>query len=86
MHGFQFRMLLQTRYTYQFDDNNPLKDNGFALQRAFLRGFVKPNKWLSAKMLVDFAEFAYSNPAQAQKQNNNKIHPTKRLELTIGLF
>ena len=86
IHGFQFRMLLQTRYTYQFDDNNPLKDNGFALQRAFLRGFVKPNKWLSAKLLVDFAEFAYSNPAQALKQVYGEIHPFKRLEFTVGLF
>lgn len=86
LHGFQFRMLLQTRYTYQFADNNPLKDNGFALQRAFLRGFVKPYKWLSAKLLVDFAEFAYSNPAQALKQVYGEIRPFKRLELTVGLF
>jgi hypothetical protein len=86
IHGFQWRMLLQTRYTYQFNDNNPLKDNGFALQRAFLRGFVKPYKWLSAKLLVDFAEFAYSNPQQALKQVYGEIRPFKRLEITFGLF
>jgi hypothetical protein len=85
-HGFQFRLLLQTRYTYQFNDNNPLKDNGFSLQRAFLRGYARPYKWLSAKLLVDFAEFAYSNPQQAVKQVYGEIRPFKRLEFTVGLF
>ncbi len=85
-HGFGFRMLLQTRYTYQFNDNSPLKDNGFALQRAFLRGYVKPYKWLSGKLLVDFAEFAYNNPQQALKQVYGEIRPFKRLEFTVGLF
>jgi hypothetical protein len=86
IHGFQFRMLLQTRYNYQFDDNNPIKDNGFALNRAFLRGFAHPYKWLSAKLLVDFAEFAYSNPQQALKQVYGEICPYKRLQFTVGLF
>jgi len=85
-HGFQFRLLLQTRYTYQFDDKNPLKDNGFSLNRAFLRGSAHPYKWLSAKLLVDFAEFAYSNPQQALKQVYGEIRPYKRLEFTVGLF
>jgi hypothetical protein len=86
LRGFQFRMLLQTRYNYQFNDNNSLKDNGFGLQRAFLRGFAKPYSWLSAKLLVDFAEFAYSNPQQALKQVYGEIRPVKRLEFTVGLF
>jgi hypothetical protein len=85
-HGFQFRLLLQTRYTYQFNDPNPLKDNGFSLQRAFLRGSAHPFKWLSAKLLVDFAELAYSNPQQALKQVYGEIRPWKRLEFTVGLF
>ncbi len=85
-HGFQFRLLLQTRYTYQFNDTNPLKDNGFALNRAFLRGSAHPYRWLSAKLLVDFAEFAYSNPQQALKQVYGEIRPFKRLEFTVGLF
>jgi hypothetical protein len=85
-HGFQFRLLLQTRYTWQFDDPNPIKDNGFSLNRAFLRGSARPFKWLSAKLLVDFAEFAYSNPQQALKQVYGEIRPWKRLEFTVGLF
>jgi hypothetical protein len=85
-HGFQFRLLLQTRYTYQFNDANAIKDNGFSLNRAFLRGSAHPYKWLSAKLLVDFAEFAYSNPQQALKQVYGEIRPYKRLEFTVGLF
>ena len=85
-HGFEWRLLLQTRYTYQFDDPNPIKDNGFALNRAFLRGSAHPFKWLSAKLLVDFAEFAYSNPQQALKQVYGEIRPWKRLEFTVGLI
>jgi hypothetical protein len=87
--GFAFRLLLQTRYTRVFDDAN-VKDaesnDGFALNRAFLRGVVHPYKWLSAKLLVDFAEFAYSNPQQALKLAYGEVKPTKRLELTFGLF
>ncbi len=86
IHGFQFRMLLQTRYNYEFNDKSPLKDNGFSLNRAFLRGFAQPYKWLSAKLLVDFAEFAYSNPQQALKQVYGELRPYKRLQFTVGLF
>ncbi len=87
--GFAFRMLLQTRYTHVFDDAS-VKDaesnDGFALNRAFLRAVVHPYKWLSAKLLVDFAEFAYSNPQQALKLAYGEIKPIKRVELTFGLF
>ncbi len=87
--GFAFRLLLQTRYTQVFDDAS-VKDaesnDGFALNRAFLRGVVHPYKWLSAKLLVDFAEFAYSNPQQALKLAYGEIKPIKRIELTFGLF
>ncbi len=87
--GFSFRLLLQTRYTRVFDDDS-VKDaesnDGFALNRVFLRGTVHPYKWLSAKLLVDFAEFAYSNPQQALKLAYGEIRPWKRLEFTVGLF
>ena len=43
--GFSFRLLLQTRYTRVFDDAS-VKDaesnDGFALNRVFLRGIVHP--------------------------------------------
>jgi hypothetical protein len=87
--GFAFRSLLQTRYTRVFDDasaKDAASNDGFALNRAFLRGVVHPNKWLSAKLLVDFAELAYSNPQQALKLAYGEIKPVKRVELTVGLF
>ena len=87
--GFAFRLLLQTRYTRVFDDGSAKdaeSNDGFALNRVFLRGVVHPYKWLSGKLLVDFAEFAYSNPQQALKLAYGEIKPSKRLELTIGLF
>jgi hypothetical protein len=87
--GFSFRLLLQTRWTRVFDDPD-IKDaqsnDGFALNRVFLRGTVHPYKWLSAKLLVDFAELAYSNPQQALKLAYGEIKPGKRLEVTVGLF
>jgi hypothetical protein len=87
--GFSWRLLLQTRWTRVFDETS-IKDaqsnDGFALNRAFLRGTVHPYKWLSVKLLVDFAEFAYSNPQQALKLAYGEIKPWKRLELTVGLF
>ena len=89
-HGFAFRLLLQTRYTRIFDDGGSSgtgqDNNGFQLNRAFLRGTVRPYKWLSAKLLVDFAEFAYSNPEQALKLAYGEIKPFKRVEITVGLF
>jgi hypothetical protein len=87
--GFSFRLLLQTRYTHLFDDvsvKDAESNDGFALNRAFLRGVVHPYKWLSGKLLVDFAELAYSNPQQALKLAYGEIKPWKRLELTLGLF
>jgi hypothetical protein len=87
--GFTWRLLLQTRWTRVFDDvsvKDAQSNDGFALNRAFLRGTVHPYKWLSAKLLVDFAEFAYSNPQQALKLAYGEIKPYKRLELTVGLF
>ncbi len=87
--GFAFRLLLQTRYTRVFDDASPKdaeSNDGFALNRAFLRGVVHPYNWLAAKLLVDFAELAYSNPQQALKLAYGEIKPIKRLELTFGLF
>lgn len=87
--GFAFRLLLQTRYTRVFDDasaKDAESNDGFALNRAFLRGVVHPYKWLSAKLLVDFAELAYSNPQQALKLAYGEIKPIKRVELTFGLF
>ncbi|HVV49398.1 MAG TPA: hypothetical protein VHO06_07060, partial [Polyangia bacterium] len=87
--GFAFRLLLQTRYTRVFDDasvNDALSNDGFALNRVFLRATVHPYKWLSAKLLVDFAELAYSNPQQALKLAYGELKPIKRLEMTVGLF
>ena len=87
--GFAFRFLLQTRYTRVFDDTSVQDaetNDGFALNRAFLRAVAHPYKWLSAKLLVDFAEFAYSNPQQALKLAYGEIKPIKRFELTFGLF
>jgi len=87
--GFSWRLLLQTRWTRVFDDvsvKDAQSNDGFALNRAFLRGTVHPYKWLSAKLLIDFAEFAYSNPQQAVKLAYGEIKPIKRLELTVGLF
>lgn len=87
--GVAFRFLLQTRYTRVFDTIDSAQadnSNGYQLNRVFLRGVVHPFKWLSAKLLVDFAEIAYSNPQQALKLAYGEIRPLARLEITVGLF
>jgi hypothetical protein len=90
--GASVRLLLQTRYSHVWRDDSgtagpSLQDpDGFQLNRAFVRVAVRANEWLSAKLLVDFAQLAYNSPLQALKLAYGEIRPSKRVELTLGLF
>lgn len=107
---YQFRTLLQTRFTHTAVDLAPIQDrltaedplngnyfrdivnerahsdDGFAIQRAFLRATVQPTPIFSAKLLVDFAEFVHKNQKAALKLAYGELRPTHSVSITAGLF
>jgi hypothetical protein len=91
--GFSIRTLTQIRYAGTFagagdpDSQATAEDNdGWRLNRMFLRLVAAPNKRLSARVLVDFAELTKKNPKRALKLAYGELRPTKWLEITAGLF
>jgi hypothetical protein len=97
----KFRFLLQARYTHtfvpdsQYDSNATIaheqegtvrEQDGYDIQRAFIRYTASPSDYIDAKLLLDIAEFKHGNPKQSFKLGYLQIHPTKRLELDIGLL
>lgn len=99
--GGAMRMLLQVRYRSTWADESrllaspivaeqqkgTLQDNdGFDVQRAFLRYVASPSKRVDAKFLVDFAELKHNNVPQSFKLAYIETHVTKRLEIDFGLL
>lgn len=88
-----FRFLFQTRYQKTFvrpiDPTmtlDPRLGDGYALNRIFLRATTRPKPWLSAKLLVDFAELSHKTPKHALKLAYTELELHKRAILTVGLF
>jgi hypothetical protein len=94
MSGFSIRTLTQVRYAGTFtaaapnpDSQATAEDNdGWRLNRMFLRLVAAPNKRLQARVLIDFAELMKKNPKRALKLAYGELRPTKWLEITAGLF
>jgi hypothetical protein len=91
--GFSLRSLTQVRYAGTFTDGGTpdeiatARDNdGWRLQRQFLRLTAVPNKRLSAKITVDFAELLKKNTKGTLKLAYAEMRPFKWLEITAGLF
>lgn len=92
--GFTLRTLVQMRYGHTFtrdsashDERATARDDdGWRLQRAFLRLVAAPNKRLQARMTVDFSELTRKNPRRALKSAYGQLTPWKWLELTAGVF
>jgi hypothetical protein len=97
----RFRFLLQLRYRHSYIDSNQLnsqeslshaqigtvKDqDGYDIQRAFLRYTARPSKYIEAKILLDLAELRHNQPRQSVKLAYLQIYPTKRLEFDVGLL
>lgn len=97
----RFRLMYQLRYKQTYVDSAEtsrsatiaqqqratLKEqDGYDIQRAFLRYTAKPSKYVEAKFLVDFAELRHENVKQSFKLAYLQIHPTKRLEIDVGLL
>jgi hypothetical protein len=97
----RFRFLLQLRYRQTYADSAALstqislaheqratlqEQDGYDIQRAFLRYTARPSEYVEGKLLVDFAELRHGNAKQAFKLAYLLLHPTKRLEFDVGLL
>jgi hypothetical protein len=95
------RMLLQARYMSTVPDTSQISPNpriaelqrgtakandGFDIQRAFLRYVATPTKNVEAKFLVDFAELQHNNVKQSFKLAYVELHATRRLQIDFGLL
>ena len=61
-------------------------NDGWGLNRAFLRVTGQPSAHVAAKLLVDFAEFLRKSPKRAIKLAYGEFDPWSRLQITAGLF
>jgi hypothetical protein len=95
MSGFTLRTLTEVRYGQTFtpdtrdgsDEDATVKDNdGWRLNRMFLRLVAAPTKQIEARVTVDFAELMKKNPRRALKNAYAQLTPWKWLELTAGVF
>jgi hypothetical protein len=95
MSGFTLRTLTEVRYRQTFtlrtpngsDEDATAKDNdGWRLNRMFLRLVAAPSKRLEARVTVDFAELMRKNPKRALKNAYAQLTPWKWLEVTAGIF
>ena len=73
--ALSFRILLQARYADEWyisqprdnstdvarDIANATEDDGWRMNRLFLRAIARPRKWIQARLLVDFAELRWGN-------------------------
>jgi len=87
------RMLLQTRYGQTFARGDRVgehaiaqKDDGWILNRAFLRAITKPAKWMDARILLDVAELWNNDPEKGLKLAYVRVDAHKRVQVTAGLF
>jgi hypothetical protein len=91
--GVAFRFLFQTRYqatlAEAFDpvtELDPRLNDGYAINRIFMRLTAKPKPWISAKVLIDFAEITHRNPRKALKLAYAELKLHKRIVATVGFF
>jgi hypothetical protein len=95
------RMLLQVRHSSTFADKGRLSPNpmvadeqrgtlrandGYDIQRAFLRYAASPAKNVNAKFLIDFAELFHKNTKQSFKLAYVEVRATRRLQVDLGLL
>jgi hypothetical protein len=96
-----FRMLLQGRHRSTFarhsrdarpdyaerEDVLLRDDDGFALQRVYLRIAAEPSPWLKVKTLIDLAKLGGARVSNVVKQAYVELRPIpERVELAVGVF
>ena len=92
-HGVNFRFLFQTRYLTTFSRSidpattaDPRLNDGYTLNRIFTRLTTKPKPWMSAKLLIDWAEITHRNPKKALKLAYAEFAVDRHVVVTIGMF
>jgi hypothetical protein len=95
------RALFQTRYISTFskksqsarasyavrEDNLAQGNDGYSLNRVFLRIGSDPSKYVGFKAVLDFAELIDGDPEDVVKQAYATLRPIpEHLELVVGLF
>lgn len=98
--ALSFRVLLQARYARDFslaqdrpnpDDQlrdlmNAHEDDGYRMNRMFLRAVAKPRKWIQGRMLLDFAELRWGQRQNTVKLAYVNVKPVARTQVTVGFF
>lgn len=93
-HGVNFRFLLQPRYTTNVLDHDidptttldPRLQDGYSINRAFMRAVSSPRKWMTLKFLADFSQFSHRQPKRALKLAYVEVRPAHHITLVAGLF
>ncbi|MDB4985840.1 MAG: Phosphate-selective porin [Myxococcaceae bacterium] len=95
------RALFQARYLSTFskpshsaresyrsrEQNLDQQNDGYSLNRVFLRLGSDPSKYVGFKTLLDFSELIANDPKDVVKQSYASLRPIpQHLEFTIGLF
>ncbi|MGC4090443.1 MAG: porin [Polyangiaceae bacterium] len=73
-------------YTQNLIRERALSNDGFGIQRAFLRATAQPTKEFGAKLLVDFAELLHKNQKSSLKLAYGELRVTRAITVTAGLF
>ena len=99
--GLSFRFLAQTHYQYTHvtASQNPDEayhapeeqlahnNDGWDVNRLFFRIVAEPSRYLSLKMITDFAEFKHGNGKQAVKQAYVDLKPLpKHIHVLAGIL
>lgn len=99
--GLAFRFLVQTHYrhtlaepsqnsdeSYRLPENTLARDgDGWSLNRFFFRIIANPSRYLSLRLITDFAEFRHSNSKKAVKQAFVELKPIpSHLHFQVGVL
>ncbi len=95
-----FRLLMQARFADEWavsqprdnsieDDRdlaNATENDGWRMNRLFLRVIAKPRKWIQGRLLLDFAELRWGSRRGTVKLAYLVLKPLPRTRVTVGLF
>jgi hypothetical protein len=95
-----FRLLMQARYADDWsvsqardnaieinrDTATAAENDGWRMNRLFLRAIAKPRKWIQGRLLLDFAELRWGNRKGTVKLAYVVLKPLARTRVTVGFF
>jgi len=95
-----FRLLMQARYADEWSVSQPrdnvleidrdtataAENDGWRMNRLFLRAIAKPRKWIQGRLLLDFAELRWGNRRGTVKLAYVVLKPLPRTRVTVGFF